>query len=232
MCMQWTEDGEICRKNIQVCDSRNKSQDNWLLTQYISYPSSVGNEIFVRITYDFSKCRDDPSCGITYFNVLQYHANSPSPQDQVETSNYNLIKQVEQPSLVNRAIATVSFQRPSINGLYIAVQDLGSCGLISQIQVYYEQCPSKVVGLVIYPTLPLPGRNSVTATEASAVCAPNARNISRLEFKAFGDGECERTVMCECLPGYMEEQVLVSDTNLSVSACQGEHFLRSLVCFR
>ena len=227
--MQWAEYGGVCRKSIQVCDFKNTSQqDNWVFTQYISYPSSFANEIFVRITYDFSKCRDTPSCDITFFNVLHYHANSQSSQEQMKVSNYELIEKVDQPALADEAVVILSFERPSSYGLYIAVQDVGSCGGISRIEVYYEHCPSKVIGLVIYPTLPFPTRKSLSAAEGTAMCAPNARNTTLLEFRAFSDGECERTVICKCLPGYVEQQLLVSGTNLLISECKGGKFSTSL----
>ena len=100
-----------------------------------------------------------------------------------------------------------------------------------QIQVYYEQCPSMTVGLVLYPALPLPVRNSHIAANGTAVCAANARNLSRLEFRAFGDGECERSVMCECLPGYVEEQRLISGTNTLVSQCKGEMSVQCVITY-
>ena len=207
-----------------MCDSRNGSeQNNWLFMQYISYPSLYTSEIFVRITYNFSKCRDNPTCDTQYFNVLRYNADSPNPQERVKSTNYDLIKQIEQPALIGLTSATISFQRPSnSSGLYLAVQDVGSCGIIMRIQVYYEQCPSKIVGLVIYPALPLPARSSLTTAEGSAVCASNAKNSSILEFRAFNDGECERSVICECLPGYVEEQQVFPGTTLLVSQCKGE----------
>ena len=223
--VQWNQGhGGICRNTLQVCDFQNGSQqDNWLFTQYISYPSSSANEIFVRITYNFSECRDYPMCHITYFNVLRYDTNSQSPQERVKSINYNLIKRVEQPSQSDEITATVSFQRPSDStGLYLALQDVGSCGVIFRIQVYYEQCPSKVVGLVTYPALPLPARNGPATAVGYAVCALHAENSSLLEFRAFRDGECERTVTCECSPGYMEEQQLIAGTTLLVSQCRGE----------
>lgn len=209
-----------------MCDYRNGSeQNNWLFTQYISYPSLCASEIeiFIKIDYNFSKCRNNPVCDITYFNVLRYDTDSLSPREQVKSTNYNLIQQIEQPISYNATTATISFQRPSnSSGLYLAVQDVGSCGNIIRIQVYYEQCPSMIIGLVIYPALPLPVKSSLIAAEGSAVCATNARNSSNLEFRAFGNGKCERSVTCECLPGYVEDQQLISGTNLLVSQCKGE----------
>ena len=99
-----------------------------------------------------------------------------------------------------------------------------------RIQVYYEQCPSKIVGLVTYPALPLPGKGSLVAAEGSAVCAANAKNSSHLEFRAFSDGECERSVTCECLPGYVEEQQLFSGTNPLASWCKGELSVEDYLC--
>ena len=208
-----------------MCDCRNGSeQNNWLFTQYISYPSLYASEIFIKIDYNFSKCQNNPVCDIPYFNVLHFDTDSPSPREQVKSSNYNLIQQIEQPISDNATTATIPFQRPSnSSGLYLAVQDVGSCGNIMRIKVYYELCPSMIVGLVIYPALPLPVKSSLlVAAEGSAVCAANARNTSGLEFRAFGDGECERSVTCKCLPGYVEEQQLISGTNLLISQCKGK----------
>lgn len=194
-----------------------------MFTQYISYPSLYASEIFVRIAYNFSECHNNPVCDIPYFKVLHYDTDSLNPREQVKSTNYDLIKQIEQPNSDNATTATISFKRPSnSSGLYLAVQDVGSCGYIMRIQIYYEQCPSKIVGLVTYPALPLPGKGSLVAAETSAVCAANAKNLSHLEFRAFSDGECERSVICECLPGYVEEQQLFSGTDLVVSQCKGE----------
>ena len=176
----------------------------------------------MKVTYEFSKCQDDPRCDTTYFNVLHHHTNCQSPQEQVSSTKYVLIERVEQPSIANETVATISFRRPLSNGFYIAIEDVGSCGVVNRIQVYYEHCPGKVVGLVAYPALPLPARNSVTTSVGRAECAPNASNLTLLEFRAFPDGGCERTVVCECLPGYIEEPVLISGTNLFVSQCNGK----------
>ena len=230
--VKWTEgQSEICRNAVHVCDFRDgPHQDNWLFTQYISYPSSSSYEVFVRITYDFSRCRSDPMCNVSYFNVLIYHANSSNLQEQTKSSNYNILERIEQPLVDDETTTTVSFQRSSSDGLYLALQDVGSCGTLFRLQVYYELCPGKVVRLVIYPSLPLPGRNSAFASEGTAVCAPNARNTSLLEFKAYSDGECERTVVCECVPGYVEEQVLLPGTDLLVSQCKGK--ATAIICCR
>lgn len=216
-----------------MCDYRNGSeQNNWLFTQYISYPSLYASEIFIKLAYDFSKCRNNPGCDVPYFSVLRYDTDIPNPREQVRSTNYNLIQQIEQPATDDATTVTISFQRLSnSSGLYLAAQDVGSCGDIIQIQVYYEQCPSMVVGLVIYPALPLPIKGSLAVAEGSAVCAANARNSSRLEFRAFSDGDCERSVTCECVPGYVEERQLIPGTSLLMSQCRGEiSVLRMSMC--
>lgn len=192
-----------------------------MFTQYISYPSLYASEIFIKIAYNFSKWQNNPVYDIQ-FNILRYDTDIPDPREQVKSTNYNLVQQIVQPEPHNVSMATLSFQRPfNSSGLYLAVQDVGSCGDILRFQVYYEQCPSMIIGLVIYPAVPLPVRNSYMTARGSAVCAANARNSSHFEFRAFDDGRCERSVTCECLPGYVEEQQRISETNVLVSQCKG-----------
>ena len=50
---------------------------------------------------------------------------------------------------------------PSETGFYVALQDTGTCVGISRLRVYRYTCPSRQVGLVLYPETPAPASGSV-----------------------------------------------------------------------
>ena len=55
--------------------------------------------------------------------------------------------------------------------VYVAIQDVGSCVGISRLRVYRYICPSRQVGLVLYPETPAPVSGSVNV---QFTCVDNA----------------------------------------------------------
>ena len=91
---------------------------------------------------------------------------------------------------------------PSETGFYVALQDTGTCVGISRLRVYRYNCPSRQVGIVLYPETPasLSDKDDVNIS-----CVPNA-DISgspQVTCRSNGTWGPENPV-CKCDCGYEE----------------------------
>ena len=109
-----------------------------------------------------------------------------------------------QPSTsVTTSMNTYSFTLPpSSTGLYIAVQDIGSCLTLSRLRVYRNNCKSREVGLVRYPDAPPPS----SSADISVSCVPNSSVRDGSGYVTCGsDGNWgPETPQCECDDGFQE----------------------------
>jgi len=91
--------GGLCAYEARVCDFREStSQENWVFTQYISYLQA--REVFVNVSAGFTECRlaQNPRCNQLYVDVYRYERNGRNDAAARTTSNYQLIRRVQQPS--------------------------------------------------------------------------------------------------------------------------------------
>ena len=94
----------------------------------------------------------------------------------------------------------------NFNGFYMGIKDVGTCGQISRIIIYYLVCPAKVTGLVIYNEIAVPLR-AASNVVYSAMCAANAHNVTHLEVTIISaNSTCidmaSGGARCECNRGY------------------------------
>ena len=91
---------------------------------------------------------------------------------------------------------------PSDTGFYVAIWDVGTCVGISRLRVYRHICPSRQVGLVLYPETPAPVSGSVNV---QFNCADNAY-IPESEsdtVTCYHNGTWSTDIpVCECNIGY------------------------------
>ena len=91
---------------------------------------------------------------------------------------------------------------PSDTGFYVALQDTGTCVGISRLRVYRYNCPSRQVGLVLYPEVPAKVSGSVNV---KLTCVDNA-SIPESESDTVtcsSDGKWSSNIpLCECDLGY------------------------------
>ena len=75
--------------------------------------------------------------------------------------------------------------QPSQTGLYVAIQDYGTCLGISRLRVYRNNCKGLQTGLVIYPDAPAPVDDSVNINIA---CVDNATVVGSDQVSCHNDG--------------------------------------------
>ena len=206
-----------------MCDFQsNEDQSNWLFTQYISYHSS--REVYVNISFNLAECRSHASCNKLFLNVYFYSTNQQELLQRIDPINYEPIGQIRQPQNERSANQVIRFNRPmNHKGFYLGIEDVGSCGNITRVQVFYKICPAKVVGLVTYPSLALPPLNSLKPSEASGHCAVNSLNTTSFQYRAFLNGTCQYESKCVCKEGYRENVLPVFGSSLEISVCEGKH---------
>ena len=161
--------------------------------------------MFVNITANFQECRLNPSCTQLYVDMYRYERNGVDTTAARTTTNYQLVRRIEQPSDFNgQDYATSLSFTPSgsTNGFYLGFRDTGTCVNLQRLQVYYRVSPRRTDGLVTYPEIALPRAGSSGTVTAMATCAANSTNLTSLQVTCFADGRCDSVASCACIPGY------------------------------
>ena len=216
MYFQWQQSAGTCQFQIKVCGFRQPgvAQDNWLFTQYISksfdantnnYPDDV--EILVDITYALQSCRSNrnPSCN-TRFKLYHYITNDtqlPSTNGSgfMNNDNYASFGTVSPAATGVRYTETHHFTLNSNEtGFYIAIEDTGTCVIVSRLLVYRHNCKSMQTGLVLYneTAAPVSDPRNIDIT-----CVDNADVFGSQEVTCDSDGMWgSQNPVCECNDGY------------------------------
>ena len=109
---------------------------------------------------------------------------------------------------------------PSHTGFYIAAQETGSCITLSHLRVYRNNCKSRDIGLVKYPSAPAPV-SGMAAVRFS--CVANAEPIGADTVGCTSQGTwAEDIPQCGCLPGYQ-----INTTN----SCESESLVFLVYAF-
>ena len=150
--MQWRSTfGGLCAAQPRSCDFReSRPQDNWFFTQYINYINAT--EIFVNITANFLECRLNSACTQLYLDMYRYERNGVDATAARTTTNYQLVRRIEQPSDFSQQQYMTSFSfTPSgnNNGFYLGFRDTDTCVNILRLQVYYSTLPQMPDGKII-----------------------------------------------------------------------------------
>lgn len=189
-----------------MCDYQQAAdQDNWLITQYISYLDA--QEVFVTVSVNLGQCISSrPSCNRLIVDMLQYETDQADGTQRRRTANYSPLYTIEvQPSENTPVTREFTFINDgNFNGFYLAFRDTegGTCANLQSLRVYYRICPERVEGLVTYPEIGLPPEGMSEPITRDAICASNSSPTSSLELSAFADGRCEGEPACACDPGY------------------------------
>ena len=214
MYFQWQQSAGTCQFQIKVCGFRQPgvAQDNWLFTQHISksFDANTNNyevEILVNITYALQSCRSnrDPSCN-TQFTLYRYITTSqqlPSTSGSgfMTKNNYASFGTVSPADTGARYTEAhrVTLQ-PQQTSFYIAIEDTGTCVIVSRLQVYRHNCREKQIGLVRYPDTPAPITGSASV---DILCADNAESSSSAAVTCDSEGQWGPEMpTCGCSPGY------------------------------
>ena len=123
----------------------------------------------------------------------------------MNTDNYDQFGRARPSSTRRPYFDTYTFTLdPSDTGFYVAIRDKGTCVGISRLRVYHYNCPSRQVGLVLYPEAPAPVSGSVNV---NIKCVDNAVVSGSPQVTCHSNGTWgPENPVCECRPGYEERQ--------------------------
>ena len=194
----------------------NKSggiQNNWLFTQHINkdfnhtkYAYSV--QIRVEVIYALQSCRDRLDCDMG-FRLLNYITDTQQVADTtgdgyMNTENYDEFGRARPSSTTRSYFETYPFTLDaSDTGFYVALRDKGTCVGISRLRVYRYNCPSRQVGIVLYPETPAPETGS-EGVDVSCVANANISGSPQVICHSNGTWGPENPV-CKCHCGYEED---------------------------
>ena len=214
MYFQWQQSAGTCQFQIKVCGFRQPgaTQDNWLFTQHISksFDANTNNydvEILVDITYALQSCRSNrnPPCN-TRFKLYRYITNEtqlPSTNGSgfMNKDNYVSFGTATPAATGARYTETHRFiLQPQQTRFYIAIEDTGTCVIISRLLVYRHNCKSMQTGLVLYPETAAPVSDS---SNIDITCVPNADDCGSPPIPCGSDGMWwPVNPTCGCRAGY------------------------------
>ena len=189
-------------------------QNNWLFTQHIhkDFNPNIYNypvEIHVEITHALGRCGVRVACNPLYVhNYITNTMQLPSTLGSgfMNTQHYRNIGVFEQSSRISLTfVVTLNFTlQPSQTGFYIAVQDNGTCGGISRMRVYRNNCKSFQSGLVLYPDAPAPVSDSVNI---NIQCVDNADVSGSARVTCGSDGRWgPQNPVCQCRLAYEDRR--------------------------
>ena len=205
--MQWRSSfGGLCAAQPRSCDFREGTpQNNWLFTQYIRYIDA--KEVIVNITANFQECRQNPSCNQLYVDMYRYERNGVDATAARTTTNYQLVRRIEQPSNFGQQQYAASFSfTPSgnTNGFYLGFRDTGTCINLQRLQVYYNGLQPVVDPPVVCPEVGRPPQGSTVPVTCSCPGNSTVTPGSSLQLTCHSDGTCDGNPLCQCNEGYRE----------------------------
>ena len=165
--------------------------------------------MFFNITFSFSRCSNHPYCTNDFANLYIYSVTSkPAKIDPVtDTASYGepvrKLLQDQTPFSID-TFEHWSFERPKdATGFYLAFQDLGTCGYIDRIHLYYEVTPGvrEDDDLVTCPCIPRPYSMDGTSSN-ECKCDEHAQPVDNITRSTDTGGTPSETPKCACDPGY------------------------------
>ena len=172
------------------------------------------------MTYSVRSCRESRGCR-QGFNLLHYMTNTqqlPSTEGSgyMNHQNYHKFAEPYAPRSGLTYTNTYNFTLPpSSTGFYLALQDTGSCIVVSRLRVYRNNCKSRQVGLVLYGDAPSPALDTpivpvscvansfINGNESKATACGKGRTTDTVTCSSDGTWGNEN-VQCSCDCGYEE----------------------------
>ena len=154
-------------------------------------------------------CRELRGCR-QGFNLLYYMTNSvqlPSTEGSgyMNAQNYHKFAEPYAPVSSLTYTNTYNFTLPSSStGFYLALQDTGSCIVVSRLRVYRNNCKSRQVGLVLYPDAPAPvsGSANIDISCVENAVLSGSQRVTCASDRTWGS----ETPVCQCRLGYENRQ--------------------------
>lgn len=161
------------------------------------------SQVQVLIEFDQQDCSVSLNC-LRNFNTYVYETSSVDSVNARIRSNYQLVQKVSTEDAsrsgkrVNETI-TIDFST-NHSSFYFAIQDEGTCMIVSRMIVFYTVCPAKIINMINYPLTiaPISGIRTITAS-----CIENAEPIGaqpRADCSPNGSWNTS-VIVCRCIFG-------------------------------
>ncbi len=159
--------------------------------------------MFVDVSYRFTQCTNNRNCHNDFVTLSRYDVEGKMDGQQEDTQSYieMLTMQQEGRSTVSKHL---SFDRPeNANGFYLGLRDIGTCGQVNRIIVYYENAPgyTRENSLVTCPCIAYPKAEG-EMNNKNCTCHANALPMGSLVRTANHSGAVSEMPVCGCKPGY------------------------------
>ncbi|XP_053317672.1 ephrin type-A receptor 5 [Spea bombifrons] len=216
----WEEIGEVDENyapihTYQVCKVMEQSQNNWLLTSWIS--NEGASRIFIELKFTLRDCNSLPgglgTCKET-FNVYYFESNEKDGRNIRENQYIKIdtiaadesFTELDLGDRVMKLNTEVRDVGPlTKKGFYLAFQDVGACIALVSVRVYYKKCPSVVRNLALFPDT-ITGADSSQLLEVSGMCVNNSVTDEAPKMHCSAEGEWLVPIgKCMCQEGYEEK---------------------------
>ncbi|KAM6453413.1 ephrin type-A receptor 5 isoform 8-T8 [Liasis olivaceus] len=224
----WEEIGEVDENyapihTYQVCRVMEQSQNNWLLTSWIS--NKGASRIFIELKFTLRDCNSLPgglgTCKET-FNMYYFESDYEDGRNVKENQYIKIdtiaadesFTELDLGDRVMKLNTEVRDVGPlTKKGFYLAFQDVGACIALVSVRVYYKKCPLVIRNLAIFPDT-ITGADSSQLLEVLGSCVNNSVTDEPPRMHCSAEGEWLVPIgKCICKAGYEEK-------NSTCQACQ------------
>uniref|UniRef100_A0A670YZI2 receptor protein-tyrosine kinase n=1 Tax=Pseudonaja textilis TaxID=8673 RepID=A0A670YZI2_PSETE len=231
----WEEIGEVDENyapihTYQVCRVMEQSQNNWLLTSWIS--NKGASRIFIELKFTLRDCNSLPgglgTCKET-FNMYYFESDYEDGRNVKENQYIKIdtiaadesFTELDLGDRVMKLNTEVRDVGPlTKKGFYLAFQDVGACIALVSVRVYYKKCPLVIRNLAIFPDT-ITGADSSQLLEVLGSCVNNSMTDEPPRMHCSAEGEWLVPIgKCICKAGYEEK-------NSTCQACQLGFFKNS-----
>uniref|UniRef100_A0A4X2KU36 receptor protein-tyrosine kinase n=1 Tax=Vombatus ursinus TaxID=29139 RepID=A0A4X2KU36_VOMUR len=216
----WEEIGEVDENyapihTYQVCKVMEQSQNNWLLTSWIS--NEGASRIFIELKFTLRDCNSLPgglgTCKET-FNMYYFESDDENGRNIKENQYIKIdtiaadesFTELDLGDRVMKLNTEVRDVGPlTKKGFYLAFQDVGACIALVSVRVYYKKCPSVVRNLALFPDT-ITGADSSQLLEVSGSCVNHSVTDEPPKMHCSAEGEWLVPIgKCMCKAGYEEK---------------------------
>ncbi|XP_034272196.1 ephrin type-A receptor 5 isoform X4 [Pantherophis guttatus] len=231
----WEEIGEVDENyapihTYQVCRVMEQTQNNWLLTSWIS--NKGASRIFIELKFTLRDCNSLPgglgTCKET-FNMYYFESDYEDGRNVKENQYIKIdtiaadesFTELDLGDRVMKLNTEVRDVGPlTKKGFYLAFQDVGACIALVSVRVYYKKCPLVIRNLAIFPDT-ITGADSSQLLEVLGSCVNNSMTDEPPRMHCSAEGEWLVPIgKCICKAGYEEK-------NSTCQACQLGFFKNS-----
>ncbi|XP_077773723.1 ephrin type-A receptor 5 isoform X5 [Podarcis muralis] len=228
----WEEIGEVDENyapihTYQVCRVMEQSQNNWLLTSWIS--NKGASRIFIELKFTLRDCNSLPgglgTCKET-FNMYYFESDDEDGRNVKENQYIKIdtiaadesFTELDLGDRVMKLNTEVRDVGPlTKKGFYLAFQDVGACIALVSVRVYYKKCPVVVRNLAIFPDT-ITGADSSQLLEVLGSCVNHSVTDEPPRMHCSAEGEWLVPIgKCMCKAGYEEK-------NNTCQACRSGFF--------